>query len=103
MSQQMTAHNTGLSLVIAIDYGGQWDIIQAARQVASRVARGELAVESIDSGLFESYLQISDLPYPDLCIRTGGEYRLSNFLLWQLAYSELYFTEILWPDLMNRS
>lgn len=85
-------------LVIAADYGGRWDIANAARAIAAKVAAGELAVENITEDSIESELALADLPPADLLIRTGGEYRISNFLLWQAAYAELYFSPKLWPD-----
>lgn len=97
-SQQLTAKNTGLKLVIAVDYSGQWDIIQAMQVLAQQIKLGTLQPEDITQDLFAHYLCLSDLPPLDLLIRTSGEYRISNFLLWQLAYTELYFTETLWPD-----
>ena len=97
-AEQQTAHNDGLTLVIAANYGGRWDITQAARHLADKVSQGELAVQDISESLLEQYLVTADLPEPDLFIRTGGEERISNFLLWQLAYTEFYFTEALWPD-----
>lgn len=101
-AEQLTAANGGATLVIAVDYGGQWDIAQAARTLAQRVARGELAPEQIDEQLFDSAVAMADLPRPDLLIRTAGEQRISNFLLWQLAYTELHFTDTLWPDFGER-
>ena len=97
-TEKLTKDNQGMTLVVAANYGGRWDITQAARVLARRVQDGELAVADISSELFQSVLSIHDLPEPDLFIRTGGEQRISNFLLWQLAYTELYFTDILWPD-----
>jgi undecaprenyl diphosphate synthase len=97
-AEQLTAANTGSHLVIAVDYGGQWDIVNAARELAQQVADGQLRPEQIDAELFDRYTALSDLPKPDLLIRTAGEQRISNFLLWQLAYSELYFTDVFWPD-----
>ncbi|MFQ5487039.1 MAG: isoprenyl transferase [Gammaproteobacteria bacterium] len=97
-AEQLTCANSGLQLVIAVNYGGRWDITQAARQLASQVASGELSVDEIDEALLASRLSLAGLPEPDLFIRTGGEQRVSNFLLWQLAYTELYFTDTLWPD-----
>ena len=93
-----TKNNTGLTLVVAINYGGKWDIVHAARLMAQHVKQGNIEVDDIDENLFASYLSSHDLPDPDLFIRTGGEKRISNFLLWQLAYSEMFFTETLWPD-----
>ena len=86
------------TLVIAVDYGGQWDIADAARRIALDAKVGTLDPQSIDEDTFHRYTSLSQLPAVDLCIRTGGEHRISNFLLWQLAYSELYFTDAYWPD-----
>jgi len=86
------------TLVIAADYGGRWDIAQAARQMAERVQDGSLAVSDIDEHSLHRHTSLADLPDPDLLIRTGGEKRVSNFLLWQCAYAELYFSPTLWPD-----
>ena len=96
--EELTRGNTGLTLVVAANYGGRWDIVQAARRIASWAKAGELGVADISADVFESALSVHDLPEPDLFIRTGGEQRISNFLLWQLAYTELYFTDTLWPD-----
>jgi undecaprenyl diphosphate synthase len=96
--EQKTQKNIGLKLVIAAGYGGKWDIIQAAKKIANQIAQGSLKVQDINEPLFAQYLSISDLPYPDLLIRTSGEQRISNFYLWQLAYTELYFTPLFWPD-----
>ena len=97
-AEESTKNNSGLTLVIASNYGGRWDITEAARHVAQQVADGEISPEDITSDMIEQYTCVSDLPEPDLFIRTGGEQRISNYLLWQLAYTELYFTEALWPD-----
>jgi len=97
-AEQLTAQNTGLTLVIAANYGGRWDITQAAQRMASAIQQGTLQVETLNEQQFKQYLCLADLPEPDLFIRTGGEQRVSNFLLWQLAYTEMYFTETLWPD-----
>lgn len=97
-SEQLTAGNTEATVVIAVDYGGQWDIAQAAQQLAQRVQEGSLLPQEITPALIDRHISISDLPRPDLCIRTGGDGRISNFMLWQFAYSELYFTNTLWPD-----
>ena len=90
-AEKLTALNGGLTLVVAVGYGGQWDIVQAAQQLADK--NKPITIESI-----EKHLDTAGLPHPDLMIRTGGEKRISNFLLWQLAYSELYFSDTLWPE-----
>jgi undecaprenyl diphosphate synthase len=97
-AESRTAGNHNLNLVIAVNYGGRWDVTQAARRLAQRVERGELSADDIDGELMAGELCIADLPEPDLFIRTGGEQRISNYLIWQLAYTELYFTDLLWPD-----
>jgi undecaprenyl diphosphate synthase len=96
--EETTAANTGFTLVIAADYGGQWDIVRAARSLALDAVRGVLDPAAIDAAALESRTCLADLPRPDLLIRTGGDHRISNFLLWQIAYTELYFTECFWPD-----
>ncbi|KLD62418.1 polyprenyl diphosphate synthase [Dyella japonica] len=93
-----TAGNDALHLNIAVSYGGRWDIVQAARKAAEAVARGELRAEDIDEAALGQHMCLAELPPLDLFIRTGGECRVSNFLLWQLAYAELHFTDTLWPD-----
>jgi undecaprenyl diphosphate synthase len=93
-----TAGNHKLHLNIAVNYGGRWDIVQAARSAADAVARGELRAEAIDEAELGRRMCLAELPPLDLFIRTGGECRLSNFLLWQAAYAELHFTDTLWPD-----
>ncbi len=97
-AEETTAGNSGLILQVAANYGGRWDITQAARQVAGRVKRGELEPTEITEAILSEALSFADLPEVDLFIRTGGEQRISNFILWQTAYSELYFSEQLWPD-----
>lgn len=97
-AERLTAANDRLQLVLAINYGGQLDIVQAAQQLAEQVRQQQLKTEDITPESFTAALYTGDLPPPDLFIRTSGELRLSNFLLWQLAYSELYFTDTLWPD-----
>ena len=97
-AEAKTADNTGLKLNIAVAYGGRWDIVNAAKKVASRVKSGELALQDVDDEALASALQLGDTPDPDLLIRTGGEQRISNFLIWGLAYSELWFTDVLWPE-----
>jgi undecaprenyl diphosphate synthase len=96
--ENATKDNDQMTLVIAANYGGRWDIAQAAKAVAKRVALGELSVEDIDEALLGEHMQLADLPPPDLLIRTSGEERISNFLLWQTAYSEFVFLPVLWPD-----
>ena len=97
-AEQRTAENTGLILVVAANYGGRWDLSQASLRIAEEVALGQLQPNSVTVELIHRYTCLADLPEPDLFIRTGGEQRISNFLLWQLAYTELYFTDRLWPD-----
>lgn len=96
--EAMTASCTGMRLLIAANYGGRWDILQAVRTVASRIAAGELDAATLDEATFGGLLSTDGVPEPDLFIRTGGEKRISNFLMWQLAYAELYFTDVLWPE-----
>ena len=97
-AMQKTASNTRMTLNVAVNYGGRWDIAQAARCIAGDIARGRLQPEHVDETLFARYTALSDSPDPDLFIRTGGEMRISNFLLWQSAYTEFSFTAELWPD-----
>ena len=97
-AEAKTAHFTAMTLVIAISYGGQWDIAHAAKQLALQVAAGTLHAEDIDEEMLGQYVELADTPAVDMLIRTGGEYRISNFLLWQSAYAELFFTPTLWPD-----
>ncbi len=97
-AQHLTENNTALTLTIAANYGGRWDIAQAAAELARRALAGEIQPEDITTESFEPFLSLHGYPEPDLFIRTGGEQRISNFLLWQLAYTELYFTPVLWPD-----
>ena len=101
-SEELTRDNKSATLVIAVDYGGQWDIAQAARQLAQQVKAGALDPADITPELLDKNVSISELPRPDLCIRTGGDARISNFMLWHFAYSELYFTDTLWPDFSER-
>ena len=97
-AEQLTQANTGLHLLIAASYSGQWDIVQATKHIANEVAAGNLEPSQITPEYFASHLTTAEVIPPDLFIRTSGELRLSNFLLWQLAYTELYFTEVYWPD-----
>ncbi len=97
-SEFLTRNNTGLALNIAVNYGGQWDITQAMKKIAVQIENKELSSGDITAETIKRNVCLSDLPEPDLFIRTGGEQRISNFLIWQLAYTELYFTDLLWPD-----
>jgi undecaprenyl diphosphate synthase len=95
---QATAQNTGLLLNLAINYGGRTELIDAVRGLVRDVQEGDVSPEAIDEKVFEKYLYTGQLPDPDLLIRTSGEMRISNFLLWQIAYTEIYVTDVLWPD-----
>ncbi|MCQ4312080.1 di-trans,poly-cis-decaprenylcistransferase [Stutzerimonas sp. VN223-3] len=97
-AEEMTAGSSRFVLQVAANYGGQWDVLQAAQRMAREAQNGRLNPDEITPALFQSYLATGDMPVPDLCIRTGGERRISNFLLWQLAYAELYFSDLFWPD-----
>ncbi len=97
-AERATRANSRLILQVAANYGGRWDIVEAARRLARAVAHGELDADAIDDRAFARATTLGDLPDPDLFIRTGGDLRISNFLLWHCAYTELYFTPVLWPD-----
>jgi len=97
-AEELTKNNTGLCLNIAANYGGRWDITQATKKVAALVSEGKIKNEDINEDLISQHIMMADQPALDLLIRTGGDLRISNFLLWQAAYAELYFTDILWPD-----
>jgi undecaprenyl diphosphate synthase len=97
-AEAMTAGNTKLTLNIAANYGGRWDIVNASRVMAAKVAAGEISPDDINEEIFSDAISTAGLPELDLLIRTGGEHRVSNFLLWQCAYAEFYFTDVLWPD-----
>ncbi len=100
--EELTKSNQDLILNIAIDYGGRWDIINAVSNLIKDMNKGILETPQIDEKLFQEYLCLKDLPYPDLLIRTSGEQRISNFLLWQIAYTEFYFSPVFWPDFDKR-
>lgn len=102
-AQKATENNTGLTINIAANYGGQWDIVQSVQQLAKQVQAGTLMPEQITEALISKGLTTAELPAPDLFIRTGGEQRVSNFMLWQMAYTEFYFTDTLWPDFNEQS
>lgn len=102
-AEKLTANNTGLTLQIAANYGGQWDIVQAVQRLAKEVQAGHLQAEDISCQLLQRCLTTNEQPLPDLCIRTGGERRISNFMLWQFAYAELYFSDLLWPDFKHQA
>ena len=97
-AELLTADNDTMTLVIAANYGGQWDIANAAKRIAQDVQDGKLQADQIDEQLFHQYTWLNEFPAPDLMIRTGGEERISNFMLWQTAYAEFYFSDALWPD-----
>jgi undecaprenyl diphosphate synthase len=97
-AEAQTQNNTALTVVIAANYGGHWDMSQACQTIFNKMSSGELPVQAIDTALLNQHLSTVGLPDPDLFIRTGGEQRISNFMLWQLAYTEMYFTPTLWPD-----
>ena len=101
-SEALTRDNTGLHLNIAANYGGRWDVVNACKQIAEAVKDNAKVIDDIDEELFDSFMSLNELPAPDLFIRTGGEQRISNFLIWQLAYSELYFVDTLWPDFSDQ-
>ena len=96
--EALTAQNTRLNLSVAVNFGGRWDIVNAAKQLAQQALDGDMGLDDINEARFSSALSLRGLPEPDLLIRTGGDFRISNFLLWDLAYTELYFTELYWPD-----
>ena len=97
-AEQLTASNTGMVVLIAVAYGGRWDVVQASQKLARLCVAGQLKPEQIQEDSISACLELHETPEPDLFIRAGGEQRISNFLLWNLAYTELYFTDVLWPD-----
>ncbi|HEX7756960.1 MAG TPA: isoprenyl transferase [Niabella sp.] len=100
---EITAGNTGLNLIMALSYSGRWELLNAVKSIANEVRHERLAVEAIDQDVLQKYLCTSEFPDPELMIRTSGEYRISNFLLYQLAYAELYFTDVRWPDFRKQN
>ncbi len=101
-AEEKTAHYDAMTLVIAISYGGQWDIANAAKQLAEKVITGQIDIKNINVETLGDYVELADMPAVDMLIRTGGEYRISNFLLWQSAYAELFFTNTLWPNFTDK-
>ncbi|TVQ72814.1 MAG: di-trans,poly-cis-decaprenylcistransferase [Oceanospirillales bacterium] len=97
-AELLTANNSRLILNVAANYGGRWDIVETAKKLTQACLRGEMQLDDIDEVCFNSSTSLADVPAPDLCIRTGGEQRISNFLIWQMAYTELYFCDCYWPD-----
>lgn len=97
-AEHLTRHNQGLKLIVAVNYGGRWDIASAAQRLARQVEEGQLSSGDIDEALFEREMSATGIPEVDLCIRTSGEQRISNFILWQMAYAEFYFSPLYWPD-----
>ncbi|SPJ34174.1 polyprenyl diphosphate synthase [Kushneria phyllosphaerae] len=97
-AENLTRHNQGLKLIVAVNYGGRWDIASAAQRLARQVEQGHLSADAIDETLFEREMVSTGIPEVDLCIRTSGEQRISNFILWQMAYAEFYFSPLYWPD-----
>ncbi|MBK7697719.1 MAG: isoprenyl transferase [Saprospiraceae bacterium] len=95
---ELTKDNTRMTLILALNYSSRWEIVEATKRIAQKVAEGQLSPEDIDNTLFTQYLTTKDIPDPELLIRTGGEHRISNYLLWQAAYAELFFTSVMWPD-----
>jgi undecaprenyl diphosphate synthase len=99
---ELTKHNSGLILTLALSYSGRWEIIEAVKKIAQAVATNTISVDSINDSTFRNYLSDSSLPDPELLIRTSGEFRISNFLLWQIAYTEIHITDVLWPDFRKK-
>jgi undecaprenyl diphosphate synthase len=97
-SERLTKDNDGLQFNIAANYGGRWDVVNACKSLIGEIQKDEMTLDEVDEKSLNSFMSLSDIPEPDLFIRTGGEQRISNFLIWQLAYTELYFVDTLWPD-----
>ena len=103
MGKEKTKGNTGMTVVLALSYSGRWEIEQAVKKIVKKVVDGELPADAINQDMIGKHLNTADIPDPELLIRTSGEIRISNFMLWQLAYTELYFTEVLWPDFRKKN
>ncbi|MEQ9216899.1 MAG: isoprenyl transferase [Cyclobacteriaceae bacterium] len=101
-TQEKTSRNTGLNLILALNYSGRWDILNATKKIGEKVRKGEIEPEQLTTEVFQSHLSTAGFPEPELLIRTSGEKRISNFLLWQMAYTELFFTDVLWPDFRRK-
>ncbi|MBV6643150.1 MAG: isoprenyl transferase [Cyclobacteriaceae bacterium] len=101
-TQEKTSGNTGLNLILALNYSGRWDILNATKKIGEKVRKGEIIPEEMTNEIFQSHLSTASFPDPELLIRTSGEKRISNFLLWQMAYTELFFTDVLWPDFRKK-
>ena len=97
-AEELTVNNHRMVVNVAVNYGGRWDITQAAKKLSRAVTKGSISIDTVDEAQFASFLALADSPDPDLFIRTGGEMRISNFLLWQAAYTEFHFSDVLWPD-----
>ncbi|MEL6557268.1 MAG: isoprenyl transferase [Bacteroidota bacterium] len=101
-AKETTSKNTGLTLILALNYSGRWDIAQATKKISASIEKGELSANLIDENVINKYMDTYGIPDPELLIRTSGEMRISNFLLWQIAYTELFFTDVLWPDFRKK-
>ena len=97
-AEDLTKNNTGTTVIVAADYGGRWDLVNATKALAKKICMKEINIDDVSVDMLNSFTSLNGFPDPDLCIRTGGEKRLSNFLLWQFAYTEFYFTNCFWPD-----
>ena len=97
-AEDLTKNNTGTTVIVAADYGGRWDLVNATKELAKKISSKEINIDEVNVDVLNSFTSLNGVPDPDLCIRTGGEQRLSNFLLWQFAYTEFYFTNCFWPD-----